>query len=156
MSLDAVVLEDGESWSSIHPPAVVERFVAGAVEQHGGLAIPVPDVDAFGITDDNDRRWVARRLTPHPFATYRQPLKLRRPAGEGIDKVYIACTSNALPSLASMKARLHAGAGWKIAELTAGHDAMISAPADVTRLLSPISSPLESAGLPMHGGAVHG
>lgn len=151
--LDAVVLADGESWSSIHPPEVVERFVAGAIERHGGLAIPVPDVAAFGITNEDDRRWVSPRLTPHPLATYRQPLKLLRPVGGGIDKEYIACASTALPS---MKARLHAGEGWKITEFSAGHDAMISAPGGLTRLLLRAKSAPETAALREHGGAVYG
>jgi len=95
-------------------------------------------------------------MAEFPFATYRQPLKLLRPVGDGIDKVYIACTSKALPSLASMKARLHVGAGWKITELSAGHDAMISAPGGLTRLLLRAKSALETAALRQHGGAVHG
>ncbi len=153
--LDAVVLSGGESWSSIHAREVVERFIAGANEQHGGLAIPVPDVAAFGITGEADRRWVLRRLTPHPLGTYRQPLTLRRPVGEGIDKTYIACTSQALPSLAPVKARLQPGREWKIRELPAGHDAMVSAPAALARLLLSTGA-AEPAALSADGDAMHG
>ena len=153
--LDAVVLADGETWSSIHPPEVVARFIDGARARHGGLAIPVPDAATFGITDEQDRQWVARRLTPHPLGTYRQPLRLRRPVGEEIDKTYIACSANPLASLSATRAALRRARGWTVSELAAGHDAMITAPAELTRLLLR-GFARESGAVRKRGGEAHG
>lgn len=131
--LDAVVIDDGQSWSSIHPTNVVQAFLEQAER---GDALAVPSVDAFGIESPEDRAWVQSKLTPHPAGTYRQPLRLEHPLGNGVDRTYVDCTHPRLPSLARVKARVRSEGGWRVLELATGHDAMITAPGPVSSLLT--------------------
>jgi pimeloyl-ACP methyl ester carboxylesterase len=130
--LDGVVIDDGQTWSSIHPPKVVQAFAAQAQR---GAALAVPSLDAFGIESPEDRAWVESRLTPHPAATYRQRLRLEHPPGNGVDRTYIDCTQPALPTLDRVKARVRAERGWRVVEIATGHDAMVTAPGAVSRIL---------------------
>ena len=49
-------------------------------------------------------------------------------------KLYISCTDPGLATLDESKRRI-VEAGWPIAELACGHDAMIAAPDELTALL---------------------
>lgn len=136
--LDGVVIDDGQSWSSIHPPKVVQAFVEQAERS---AAFAVPSLDAFGIESPEDRAWVESRLTPHPTGTYRQPLRLEHPPGNGVDRVYVDCTRPRLPSLERVKSRVRSEAGWRVLELATGHDAMVTAPGALSEVLLDLSAP---------------
>jgi len=146
--VDGVVLEHGASWSSIHAPEIVERFVAGAQERHAGIAIPVPDARSFGVTEAADLAWLNRRLTPHPLGTYRQPVALQRPAGRHerwAPPLYVDCALRPLPTLAVIKDRIRRDAHWESASIPACHDAMIAAPDALASLLVAAGADLAAA-----------
>src|SRR5690606_21918722 len=66
--VDAVTPYPGESWSSQHSPeTVAARLEAGRAS--AGVSIPPPDASLFGL-EGNDRDWVNRHQTPHPFGVY--------------------------------------------------------------------------------------
>ena len=89
--LDSAVIEDGEAWSTAHTPQVqAER--RKLAESSGGLSLPVPKAEVFGVTKPEDIAWVQRRLTPHPFAPYDEKMHWGVPVGNGLPKVYVDCT----------------------------------------------------------------
>ncbi len=133
--LDAVVLEDGRSALDLVPPELAAARVRAAEETSGGLTLPVPAPAAFGVTRPADVAWLERRLTPHPFRTYTDRLWLAGPAGGGLPRTYVACTSPAYAPLAAVRERVRREAGWAWAELAAAHDAMVTAPAGLAELL---------------------
>ncbi len=132
--LDATILKNGESAFGVLPAEVVaerRRKVAEA----GGIAMPVPEVTAFGVPVDHPRAdWVRRRLTPHPVGSYESPLALSHPVGNGVPCTYISCTD---PLYLPMEpARAYARqAGWTFIEMPTGHDAMVLEPEALAWLL---------------------
>ena len=80
-----------------------------------------------------------RRLRPHPYGCYQSPI--RQPnlaAGRSaalLPRLYIDCVEPFFSDFMGLKQRLKADPAWQHAEIRAGHDPMISAPGELTRLL---------------------
>jgi len=106
-----------------------------AIAEAGGLALPPPPPAYFGVPDGPDADWIARRLTPHPAGTYDSPLRLANPVGNGLPCTYIACSAPALSTIAGVSAWARAQPGWTWLEMTTCHDAMVTAPEALTRIL---------------------
>jgi pimeloyl-ACP methyl ester carboxylesterase len=136
--VDAMVPHPGESWSSHHAPELVAKRLADAAAHPQG-ALPPPDAALFGLTGA-DCDWVNRRQVPHPFGMYREPLAFDAARLAALPRTFIDCTSPAWPSIAPMRQRVRSEPGWRVRELATGHDAMVSAPGPLARLL------LEAAG----------
>jgi pimeloyl-ACP methyl ester carboxylesterase len=133
--LDSAIVEDGESWSSAHTPQMQAERRRLAQESSGGLSMPAPKAEAFGVLKSEDIDWVQRRLTPQPFAPYDQKLNWGGPVGNGLPKIYVDCTEPAYAGLAGVKDKYRGKPGWPFAEIKTGHDAMVSAPAETAKLL---------------------
>ena len=132
--LDSAIVEDGESWSSAHSPQVqAER--RKLAEPSGGVSMPVPKAEVFGLSDAKDLAWVQRRMTPQPFAPYDQKMHWGGPVGNGLAKVYVDCTDPVYAGLAAAKDRIRGKPGWPFVALETGHDAMVSAPGELTQIL---------------------
>lgn len=133
--LDALLVEDGQSWAGAFPPEVTEARRKSATATNGVKTLPAPDPSIYGFADPADDAWLRRRLTPHPFAPFEQKVQWGCPLGNGLPKVYVDCARPALAALAAMKARWRAGADWEFIELETGHDLMVSAPEETARIL---------------------
>lgn len=133
--LDAGIPQGGKSSFDRLPPEVRDARIKAADETSGGLSIPVPPVSTFGLKTEEDQRWVERRMTPHPLNTYMTAPTIEHPIGNGVATTYIRCTdpfySNVAPSAEFAKAQ----GGWQYLEIQTGHDAMVSAPAELCELL---------------------
>ncbi len=132
---DAALVEDGQSWSDAVPPEAAAARRKSAAESSGGLSIPAPNAAFFGVTGPTEQAWVDRRLTPHPFAAFDQKMHWGGPIGNGLPKIYIDCVYPAFPGLAAVKQRYRGKEGWPFIELASGHDAMVSAPEELTQIL---------------------
>ncbi|GAA1846791.1 alpha/beta fold hydrolase [Pseudonocardia ailaonensis] len=138
--LDGLVVEPGTSGFDLIPPEAVARREADArrlADQSGhGLAFPAPPARAFGVTDADDVAWVDRRVTGQPLRSYREPLVLRNPLGNGLPTTYVHCTDPVYGALAASLPIVDR-MGWEVRELATGHDLMITAPeatvAELTR-----------------------
>ena len=133
--LDSAIVEDGGSWAGVAPPAVAAERRRLAQESSGGLSMPVPKAEVFGLHEPEDLEWVQRRLTPHPFACYEETMHWGGPVGNGVPKVYVDCTDPAYAGLAALKERYRGKPGWPFVRLATGHDAMVSAPEETAQLL---------------------
>lgn len=133
--LDALLLEDGQSWAEAFPPEVAEARRKAATMTHGVKTIPPPDPAIYGFSDPADTEWVRRRMTPHPYAPFEQKMHWGGPLASGLPRLYVDCTRPALEVLGTMKDRYRGRPDWPFAEMKTGHDAMVSAPAELTRLL---------------------
>lgn len=131
--LDAIVPQPGESWSSTHSAErVAERLAAGATT--GGLSFAPPDAAVFGL-QGADRDWVNRRQTPQPMRVYQAPLDFDAQRVARVPRTFIDCTAPALPTIAVSRERVRSEPGWRVLELEAGHDPMVSAPEALAKLL---------------------
>jgi pimeloyl-ACP methyl ester carboxylesterase len=131
--VDAVVPHSGESWSSTHTPETIQARLNQA-EASGGLSFPPPDASVFGL-DGADRDWVNRRQTSQPLAVYRSPLKFDEAAVARVPRLFIDCTSPALPTIAVSRERVRTQAGWQVRALATGHDPMVSEPQALADIL---------------------
>jgi pimeloyl-ACP methyl ester carboxylesterase len=135
--LDAVILQNGQCLlDGLPPEAAAQR--RRAIRDHEADGIPPPDPEAFGVTGA-DREWLLRRLTPQPVHTHDTPLRLTHPLGNGLPCSYIACIDPALPNIEPSRHWARAQPGWEWHELRTGHDAMVTAPAELVRLLGAIA-----------------
>ncbi|HET6838941.1 MAG TPA: alpha/beta fold hydrolase [Bradyrhizobium sp.] len=138
--LDSLMVEGGRSPFDGLPPDVVAARRKAAEESSGGLSLPTPPPSAFGVSDAKDSEWVKRRLTPHPLGTYTSPLNIKGPVGNNLPRTYIACTSPSYAALENSRKWVKAHAGWRWAEIATGHNAMVMAPDELTRMLVGLTS----------------
>jgi pimeloyl-ACP methyl ester carboxylesterase len=136
--LDALVPEHGQGWYSFHDAERSRSLHKTAREAGNGMFLPPPDAAIFGVGAE-DMAWVTRRLTPHPYGTYLTPLALPNLVqGKGaaaLPRIYIDCVKPFYSDFNGLKARLKADSAWKYIEMQTGHDAMVSAPAELAALL---------------------
>ncbi len=133
--LDSALVEDGHSWSETLPAELAAARRKTAAESSGGLSVPAPKPQFYGVTDPDDCAWLERRMTPQPFAAFDQKMHWGGPIGNGLSKVYIDCTDPAFAGFTAMKAHYRSRPDWTFIELATGHDAMVSAPEELTRML---------------------
>jgi pimeloyl-ACP methyl ester carboxylesterase len=141
--VDAVVPKPGESWSSTQSGATREARLAAA-QASPDFSFPPPDPAVFGLTAEN-YEWVQRRQRPHPGHTYQATLEFDPQRVAAIARTFVNCTKPALATIDAIRPRLadsrfwngawQAGGGARVVELKTGHDPMISAPAELTKIL---------------------
>jgi pimeloyl-ACP methyl ester carboxylesterase len=136
--LDAVVPEDGQSaWELLGPRncAWLEELLT--TTDHKWL-LPVPEeANLFGITEGADARWVKSKLTPQPVRPWRDEVHLS--GSDYAKRSYIYCDSRG-NTYASTAARVRSDPSWRYRELKTGHDAMVTAPRELTDALIELSA----------------
>jgi pimeloyl-ACP methyl ester carboxylesterase len=133
--LDAIVPLSGQSALSCLPRETQEIRLRTARATPGGLTIPLPTETMFDLAPGPDRDWVARRITPHPLASYADPIMLDHPVGNGRPRVYIRCTDPVYPAVAPSYDRIKTEAGWTLVDIATSHDAMVTAPEALAQIL---------------------
>jgi pimeloyl-ACP methyl ester carboxylesterase len=133
--LDSTILENGQAPFDLLPPDVVAHRTHLAQESSGGLSMPPPPPEAFGVPAGPDAEWLARHLTPHPFATFTDRLRLANPPGNGLPRTYICCTDPIYAPLEAARRRVKSQPGWNWREIATGHDAMVTMPDALAQML---------------------
>lgn len=129
-----VILVDG--WIAAAGESLLERapdWFASSIRSsvpEGGHTIPVPPVELLGVTDPTDMAWLESRLTPQPFATLDEPTTLAGAVDEIPGTAIVCRPGSGLPFDEWAEA-----VGYDIVDLDSGHDAMVSAPAELTDLI---------------------
>jgi pimeloyl-ACP methyl ester carboxylesterase len=94
---------------------------------------PLGPPSAFGVTDERDVAWVQARLGDQPLKTLTQPIRIAGDRPLTLPRTFIQCTQTPWFAEAGARAKQN---GFTYRELfTAGHDAMITQPAGLARLL---------------------
>jgi hypothetical protein len=97
------------------------------------VAFILPEKDAvFGVKSREDLKWMKARLTPHPMATFEQTLSLSRQEALALPRSFIWCS---MFDGKEMTERPSIPADWKMVEMKTGHDAMITEPEQLMRVL---------------------
>jgi pimeloyl-ACP methyl ester carboxylesterase len=138
--LDSLMVEGGKRPFDSLPPDVVAARMKAADETSGGLSLPAPPPSAFGVSDAKDTDWVKRRLTPHPLGTYTSTLNIKGPVGNNLPRTYIHCTNPSYAALQASRDWVKAQQGWRWADISTGHDAMVMAPEELTKMLIGVTS----------------
>lgn len=132
--LDAPMGSNGMSVLDEAPEDVRNARLKAAISLSGTRAISAPSSTNFGVSNPDQVAWVDRRMTPMPLKSYKTPLVLKSPPGGDLPKLFIRCTHPALPNIepAGLYARKH---GWSYTEIATGHDAMVTKPEEVAKVL---------------------
>jgi pimeloyl-ACP methyl ester carboxylesterase len=131
--LDAYVPDEGESEVDLWPPAMRAEIEADS-EASGGLRSP-PSPEVMGIQDPALADWVQKRVTPHPIATYMEAVPRASARSAALSRAYITCTQGPLTRVFAPFAQKARAAGWPVREIATGHEAMLTAPDEVAKVL---------------------
>ncbi len=141
--LDAALPENGQTMITQGPersPDIIEQSrqaLTGLAPD--GVAMGAFPPEFLGIpTDHPGYNWVAEKLTSHPLKTWLDPIKLENGGSAGLKRSYIHCTAPALPnsSFPYHAEQVQADDSWVYHGVTTGHDAMVTAPDDIVRILT--------------------
>ena len=98
-----------------------------------------PVTAAVFRVNEKDRAWVDAMCTPHPIATLTDKAVVTGAREKIAKKSYIRAKGYPSVPFDTALAKYKGNAAWKTFEMTAGHDAMVDAPAELTDLLISVS-----------------
>lgn len=133
--LDAALPLDGESLADVAPDTMAEAKRHGRVVDGIELvSFPEDLLRNMGVTDPEDLAWMRERLTPQPWKTFAQPLRLANPERvKSISRAIVNCTQTLRAGIQRSQDRLFdADQVW---EIDTGHDLMITEPKAVADIL---------------------
>ena len=133
--LDAYIATDGRSIIDADPPERQEAILKHVVATPAGDVLMPAPASFYALASEADVAWVDRRQTPHPVATYTQPVALGGAWRTVPRLAYIATTRFGLDDFRAISAGLAGDDAFVRAEIATGHDAMIDAPGELAGLI---------------------
>lgn len=130
--LDAFVGDDGEAAIDLLPEQVAGHYRESVAGPGFGWLIPVRSLNVLGVTDETDLAWLTPRLTPHPWLTYTEPLRLAAD-DRTVSAAFIECVE--WMRVFRPHADRAAARGWPVHHLATGHEAMVTAPNELADAL---------------------
>jgi pimeloyl-ACP methyl ester carboxylesterase len=130
--VDAFVGDDGDAAIDLLPAEVAGHYRESVAGPGFGWLIPVRSLQALGVTDPADLRWLGPRLTPHPWRTYTEPLALRGRQHD-VPATFVECTD--WMRVFRPHAERAEAAGWPVVAVPTGHEAMVTAPETLAKAL---------------------
>ncbi|MCI2415872.1 alpha/beta hydrolase [Saccharopolyspora sp. K220] len=130
--LDAFVGDDGDAAIDLQPETVAEHYRESVAGPGFGWLIPVRSLQVLGVTEQSDVDWLTPRLTPHPWLTYTEPLRLTG-AADGVAAAFVECTD--WMRVFQTHAERAAARGWPVHHIATGHEAMVTAAKELAELL---------------------
>jgi hypothetical protein len=130
--LDAFVPENGKSLR--HDVAPERRAGFIKVGHQTGYVTALPRC-LLGVTNPEDVAWVSRRLVQPSFQTFSQPVRLVTVGAPRFPRTYIYCSHRPTSSFDPFADAIKHDPQWTFYELKTGHDAMITDPAGLTKIL---------------------
>ena len=125
--LDAMLPENGKATTDYS-----QRKLASITED--SWHDPANEPQDYGVTDARDVPWVKKRLTDMPRKCMTQPLRLAGEKSRRIKGAYILCSARPFAGEAAQRAKQR---GYRYRELlSAGHDAMVTQPRELTNTLN--------------------
>jgi pimeloyl-ACP methyl ester carboxylesterase len=138
--LDAFVPTDGQTLFDLTLPERRSGLLERTRDEGDGWRVPPLSPQAFGIEEGDQATWLAAKLDPHPIGTMQQQMRLSDPAAAALPRTFIHCTSGPLAAgFARFADRYRDAPGWQVRELATGHDAMLTAPEALARMLMDVA-----------------
>jgi pimeloyl-ACP methyl ester carboxylesterase len=131
--LDGYLPSNGQCAADLWPPE--EQIKAQLDMREGRELRSAPPASAFGIGDQDLSSWVNARLTPHPLRTYMQPAPSRASIECHVPCTYIHCTGGPTAVRFAQQAERARKLGWPVSTLSTGHDAMLTEPQELCKML---------------------
>jgi pimeloyl-ACP methyl ester carboxylesterase len=134
--LDAFVGDDGDAAVELQPAEVAGHYRESVAGPGFGWLIPVRSLEKMGVSDAADVAWLQRRLTPHPWLTFTDKLRLTG-AAAGVPAEFIECT-DWMRVFKGQREKAESK-GWPVHEIATGHEAMVTAPKELADVLLKIA-----------------
>ena len=136
--LDGYLPQDGKSAFDLIP-GLKEVYEKRSLKEQGKeWLVSSYEPQVWGVTNADDIAWMNARLCPMPWHTHDQPLRIVNIKANKIPKTYISCTDFKDFHFMAQRAKTHEDTDYY--ELKTGHDAMITVPNELVRLLLQILS----------------
>jgi len=132
--VDAQVPQNNQSLASLAQPAAVTDILEKARIYGEGWRVPPLPLDKLGITAQEDIQWVRSKLVDQPIRTLFQPARLPNECAESMQRTYVYCSKPPLGFFEQFAKRAQEE-GWPYYDLPTGHDAMITAPDELSNIL---------------------
>ncbi|MGW0585521.1 alpha/beta hydrolase, partial [Streptomyces sp. NPDC002920] len=129
--------DDGESAIDLQPEKVAGHYRESVAGPGFGWLIPVRSLQVLGVTEKPDVDWLSARLTPHPWLTYTEPLRLTG-AADRVPAAFIECTD--WIRVFQAHAERAGTRGWPVHTIATGHEAMVTAPDALADLLLTVAA----------------
>ena len=142
--LDAFIGADGDAAVDLLPEKVAAAYRESVASAGFGWMLPVrTSLSAYAVTQQADLDFMTPRLTPHPWLSFTEPLRLGS-AAKQVPGAFIECT-NWLRVFEPQTDKA-AAFGWPVHHIAAGHQAMVTAPEQLAKLLAEVS---RNSGVPV-------
>ena len=132
INLDGMIPVDGKSPKEMMP-FLWSEFQQSAQASGDEKWVPPPDW-TFGVTG-TELEWLRSKLTAHPLKALETPFSYTNPAARSIPRTFIHCTEGVSQEEILNQEKECTQLGWQYRMLYTGHDAMITAPEELTRML---------------------
>ena len=132
--LDAFCPSDGQSIVGMSPTEVTERRERVAKEQEDNSLPPTEGKFPWGVSEKTDLDWMEPRLTSLPIGVMYTKVRFNNPPALGIPRTFIATRGRGEEKKKKVEER-----GFQYREIETGHDAMITAPDELTEILWKVS-----------------
>jgi pimeloyl-ACP methyl ester carboxylesterase len=131
--LDAFVPEAGKSLLDYLSSELAAVMRDSAQAQGEGWKIAPFPPERFGVTSQRDTEWLTKHLVPQPLRTFEQPLPAA--GGDRLKRTYVYCSKPATGSFDQFAERLRDDRKWTFHDVKTGHDAMVTAPGEIAKIL---------------------
>ena len=126
VAIDGLIPPPGESQYDLIPPVARAHFEALVQSAGDGWKVPPHEEEDLDVDDPTTRRWIAARLTPHPWRAFKDVLPVSPPPGR-VRRTHLSLTREQGPLMAGGATR--AGrSGWDVRELDVLPSAPFTAP----------------------------
>jgi pimeloyl-ACP methyl ester carboxylesterase len=133
VNLDGMVPENGKSLAD-QIGKTWDFFKKKATESDDEWWCP-PILDwTFGLSG-MDLKWAQSKLTPHPLRTLSTPVTLSNSAAQSIPSTFIRCSDGMSDEEVAAEEKKFTGLGMNFRSLPTGHDAMITVPEELAKIL---------------------
>ncbi len=140
--LDALVPAGGQSANDCFPASFAEdSMLAPARDRGSGWLIPVIEERLLGLPPEVSS-WYYPRLVPQPLRTFSQPLRITGDGGSSVPRSFVQCVrdrEDAVSEIIGPFAEAARASGWDYRRVDAAHDAQVSDPEAVARILEEIA-----------------
>ena len=137
--LDAVVPEKGQSFYNVfrnNNENYLQYMQEDILQQK---LIDPPHPNEFGVTQDEDVKWMISNLRPHPLKTFCDPILHSINKINEYPKLYITCLKNNVDVFIKQKSKLSCKDGWWFQDIEESHDVMVTNPEMLSRLIKNFS-----------------
>jgi pimeloyl-ACP methyl ester carboxylesterase len=140
--LDAFLPQDGKSLND-YVPAMVPGYERSVAATGDGWRLPFAGaltLEALGITEPADIAWMEPRMGDQPYRTFIDPVAAPERTLGKLERVYILSSSRPHYLAAAERAR---ALGFSIVNVPgAGHDVMVTRPAELAGALLRLAAPV--------------